>query len=91
MKESDGAASVPSPIVGVVNVGEANVPPVIVLPVKVSAEGSESVGVVVPMTVISFAVPVMEVTAAAGFGVIHARRSVLLVIAPALATTVASG
>jgi hypothetical protein len=75
------------------NAPELNVPPVTVLPVNVSALGSESVGVVVPVTVISFAVPVMDVTppAAAGFGVIHARKSVLLVIAPADATTVASG
>ena len=35
-----------------------------VFAVKVNAEGSESVGVVVPVTVISFAVPVMLVTAA---------------------------
>ena len=61
---------VPATVAGVVaptvplNAPPVNVPPVTVLPVNVSALGSESVGVVVPVTVISFAVPVMLVTAA---------------------------
>ena len=50
------------PRAGVVSVGLLNVPPVMVLPVKVRAEGIDSVGVVVPVTVISFAVPVTLVT-----------------------------
>ena len=60
---------VPATVLGVVaptvplNAPESNVPPVTVLPVNVSALGSESVGVVVPVTVISFAVPVIDVTA----------------------------
>jgi hypothetical protein len=40
-----------------------NAPPVIVLPVKVKAEGKDKVTVVVPVEVISFGVPLMVVTA----------------------------
>ena len=43
--------------------GEEYVPPVIVLPVKVKAEGKDNVTVVVPVEVISFAVPLIVVTA----------------------------
>ena len=40
-----------------------NAPPVMVLPVKVKAAGKDKVTVVVPVDVISFAVPLMVVTA----------------------------
>ena len=44
-------------------IGSKNVPPVTVLPVKVKAAGKDSVTVDVPVAVISFAVPLMVVTA----------------------------
>ena len=51
-------------------IGSKNVPPVTVLPVKVKAAGSEITTVVVPVAVISFAVPDTDDTAPMAAGVI---------------------
>ena len=51
-------------------IGSVNVPPVTVLPVKVSEAGSEITTVVVPVAVISFAVPDTDDTAPMPAGVI---------------------
>ena len=51
-------------------IGSKNVPPVTVLPVKVSAAGSDNTTVVVPVAVISFAVPDTDATAPMPLGVI---------------------
>ena len=57
-----GRVNVPV-LIMVAILGEEYVPPVIVLPVKVRAEGKDRVTVVVPVEVISFAVPLTVVTA----------------------------
>jgi hypothetical protein len=55
--------AVVAPIAELSIVAPVNAPPVTVLPVKVKAAGSDRVTVVVPVAVISFAVPLMVVTA----------------------------
>ena len=55
--------AVVAPIGVLLMVPPVNAPPVMVLPEKVKAAGKDSVTVVVPVEVISFAVPLMVVTA----------------------------
>ena len=65
----DGMVTVPPLEIDEI-MGSKNVPPVTVLPVKVSAAGSEITTVVVPVAVISFAVPDTDDTAPIPEGVI---------------------